>query len=295
MQFESADFALCLTHDVDRPYKTYQSFFFALTERPLYHLGTLRPGIEPYWQFEDIMALEADLGVRSAFYILNEPSLFATQPPNEWVRIENLIEHAGRYDVTDGDLVRILRSLDDGGWEVGVHGSFHTDTNPDRLGVEKRVLESILGHEVYGGRQHHLKLGPETWRAQRELGFRYDASLGSRSSAGFLHGYDPLFPFDDDFALFPLTAMEVALPDPGTDFEAAQSACETLVDEAAANNAVMTVLWHPRYFNEKEFPGYKRLYRHLVQYALDCNGWVGPPLDCYEQFVLEDESVVGSG
>lgn len=294
MDIDDAAFALCLTHDIDRPYKTYQSLFFALNERPLYHLGTLRPGVEPYWQFEDIMALEDDLGVRSAFYVLNEPSLFTTQQPGEWLQPENLVEHAGRYDVTDEDFVRVLTDLDAGGWEVGVHGSFHTATDPVRLASEKQALESILGHEVWGGRQHHLKLGPESWRDQRALGFRYDASLGSRSSVGFLHGYDLRFPFDDDFAVFPLTAMEVALPNPGADFEAAQSACEHLVDEAVAHNAVMTVLWHPRYFNEQEFPGYRRLYRHLVEYALGQDGWVGPPIDLYEH-VVRDTAPVAEG
>lgn len=284
---DDATFALCLTHDVDRPYKTYQSLFFALRERPLYHLRTLRPGVNPYWQFEAIAELEAELGVRSAFYVLNEPSLFATRPPGEWASVENLVEHAGRYDVTDDDLVRSLRALDEGGWEIGVHGSFHTAADPDRLAVEKATLESLLGHEVAGCRQHHLKLSPTTWRVQRDLGFRYDASLGSRSSVDFLHGYEPLTPFDDEFVVFPLTGMEVAFPDPA-DFAAAAAVCEELVDEAAANGAVATVLWHPRYFDETEFPGYRRLYRHLVEYALANDGWVGPPGELYEWFTRNE-------
>ncbi|SDM61395.1 hypothetical protein SAMN04487949_2262 [Halogranum gelatinilyticum] len=288
-----APFALCLTHDVDRPYKTYQSLAFALSERSPSHLRALLPGANPYWQFESIAELEADLGVRSAFYVLNEPSLFATRPPGEWASVENLVEHAGRYDVTDDELVGVLRTLDEGGWEIGVHGSFHTDSDPDRLAVEKATLESLLGHEVAGCRQHHLKLGPSTWRVQRDLGFRYDASLGSRSSVGFLHGYDPIVPFDDEFVVFPLTGMEVAFPDPGTDFSAAAAACEALVDEAAANEAVGTVLWHPRYFNEAEFPGYRRLYRHLVEYALASDGWVGPPGELYEWLVQHERLPLG--
>jgi hypothetical protein len=278
-----AAFALCLTHDVDRPYKTYQSLFYALRERPRYHLGRFVSGANPYWQFEEIEALEDDLGVRSAFYFLNEPSLFATRGPREWLQVENLLEHAGRYDVTDEDVASVVRRLHDGGWEVGLHGSFHTADDPARLQREKRALESVLDEPVVGGRQHHLKLGPRTWEHHRALGLRYDATLGSRSSAGFVHGYDPVHPFDDEFVVFPLTAMETTLPDPGVDFGAAWSACEALVDEAVEHDAVMTVLWHPRYFNEREFPGYRGLYRRLVEYALERDGWVGPPADLYER------------
>ena len=274
---EGYDFALCLTHDVDRPYKTYQALFYALSEDPVYHLSSLRPGVEPYWQFETIMNLESDLDVRSAFYFLNEPSLFESRGPEAWIRTENLVEHAGRYDPTDDALASVIRRLDESGWEVGLHGSFHSATDRERLAEEKRVLESVLGHEVLGGRQHHLKLGGETWQYHREIGLRYDASLGSSSSVGFVHGYDPVRPFDDDFVVFPLTAMEVALPDPGDDFASAWAVCEDLIDEAAANEAVMSVLWHLRYFNERDFPGYRRLYRRLVEYALERNGWVGPP------------------
>ena len=274
--------ALCPTHDVDRPYKTYQALYAALSGDRLYHLSSLRSSVDPYWQFEEIMRLESELGVRSAFYFLNEPSLFATRGPGAWIRPANLLEHAGRYDPTDAEIASVVRRLDRGGWEVGLHGSFHSAADRDRLAAEKRALESVLGHPVLGGRQHHLKLAEATWDHHRDVGLRYDASLGSSSSVGFVHGYDPLRPFDDEFVVFPLTAMEVALPDPGDDAESARSVCADLVDEAAENGAVMTVLWHPRYFNDREFPGYRGLYRWTIQYALDSGGWVGPPGELLE-------------
>ena len=57
-------FALCLTHDVDRPYKTYQSLYYAITDLDPSHLASLVPGRNPYWSFERIMRLEEELGVR---------------------------------------------------------------------------------------------------------------------------------------------------------------------------------------------------------------------------------------
>lgn len=286
-----ASFACCLTHDVDRPYKTYQSLYYAAQEEPGYHLRTLLSDENPYWQFDEIMTIESDLGVRSAFYFLNEQHLLASQNPWDWFDPQHWIEHFGRYDVTSDAIIDTIRTLDNGGWEVGLHGSFHTPDDPERLAEEKRILDSILGREVVGGRQHHLRHTVETWQHHRNIGLQYDASPGSSTGVGFDHGYRPSRPFGDGFLVFPLTAMEVAFPDPNEHFDRAWEACERLLEEAASTEAVITVLWHPRYFNEREFPGYRCLYQRLVREALDRDAWVGPPADLLEtRFVRQEES-----
>ncbi|AEH37617.1 polysaccharide deacetylase family protein [Halopiger xanaduensis] len=273
-----AEFALCLTHDVDRPYKGVRSLYYATQERPGYHLGTALSGSNPYWQFEEIMRLEAELGVRSAFYFLNEQHLLADRPAREWLSPANWVQHLGRYDVTADEIVDVIRALDDGGWEVGMHGSYHSADDPERLREEKATLESVLGGPIAGGRQHHLRLTvPETWEYHREMGLQYDASLGSPTECGFHEGYHPLRPFDDEFLVFPLTIMDQALPDPAANPDAARRTCERLLLEAANHGATMTVLWHPRFFNEREFPGHRELYRWVVERALDLGGWVGSP------------------
>jgi peptidoglycan/xylan/chitin deacetylase (PgdA/CDA1 family) len=276
-------FALCLTHDVDRPYKTYQSVYYALAERRPYHLRALF-GENPYWRFEDVMALEEDLGVRSAFYFLDEQSLFRDRPVREWVSPTSWKRYTGRYEVDDRRIASVVRELDAGGWEVGLHGSFESYRDPERIAVEKAAVERVLGDRVLGGRQHYLNLDvPGTWRAQAAAGLRYDSSLGSSTEVGFQHGYSICRPFDDAFVVFPLTAMEVAFPDVGGSSGRARAACEDLLDEAAANDAVMTVLWHVKMFSDRDFPGYPDLYRDLVAGALDRGAWVGPPGDLYQK------------
>ncbi|WP_243637740.1 polysaccharide deacetylase family protein [Natrarchaeobius oligotrophus] len=276
------EFALCLTHDVDRPYKGFRSLYYATRERPTYHLRTALSSANPYWQFEEIMALEDELGVRSAFYFLNEQHLLADRPVREWTSPSNWIQHLGRYDVTRDDVVEVIRSLEDGDWEVGLHGSYHTADDPQRLREEKEILESILDGSVVGGRQHHLRLQePETWNHHRAIGLRYDASLGSGTDCGFHEGYRPIRPFDDQFVVFPTTVMDQALPDPGSEPEAARRVCERLLLDAARNDATMTVLWHPRFFHEREFPGYRSLYRWLIERARELEAWIGPPGELY--------------
>ena len=289
---EGHSFALCLTHDVDRPYKSAaQALFYAVTERRPGRLRTLVTDENPYWQFDAIRALEAAFDVRSAFYFLTEPRLLADRSPREWLDPDHWIQHLGRYDVLRDELVAEIRRLDEGGWEVGLHGSTMTAEDRRRMAVEKRRVESALGHPVVGGRQHYLELSvPETWRHQSALGMGYDSSLGSATDYGFDHGYGLQRPFDDEFVVFPLTLMEQTLPDPGTDFDRAWSAVESLLAAAAENEAVMTVLWHPRYFSETEFPGYRRLYRRLLARAVEADAWIGPPADLYERLDHGDQT-----
>jgi peptidoglycan/xylan/chitin deacetylase (PgdA/CDA1 family) len=281
-------FGLCLTHDVDRPYKRlYQALYYTIQDRDDRHLREYLAGKNPFWQFETITSLEDDLGVRSAFYFLNEPRLVESGPET-LLDSATWIEKLGRYDVTDPTIAEVIRDLDAGGWEVGLHGSYHTARDRDRLRTEKERIEAVLGHAIAGGRQHHLRhANTKTWRHYRALGLQYDASLGSTTDYGFDGEYWVQHPFNDDFVLFPLTLMEQTLPDPGEQFDRAWDICESLLTEAAANDAVMTVLWHPRLFADEEFPGYRRLYRRLVETALDRGAWVGPPAEFYEAFLAD--------
>lgn len=287
------EFSLLLTHDIDRPYKTYQSLFYALTQpqRRRYHLSTLLPGRNPYWRFEDLMRLEADLGVRSACYILREQHLFRDRPVRDWLSMRGWQLYAGRYDPTDPPIRDAIAALDDGGWEVGLHGSYDSFDDRGRLRSEKATVEDVLGHPVSGGRQHYLNLRtPDTWEHQRAIGLRYDASLGTSAEYGFHHGYGIRRPFGDEFVVFPLTIMEQSIPDPDADFDAAWAVCESLLQEAKEHDAVMSVLWHLRHFAPEEFPGHDRIYRRLIERALEMGAWVGSPGQFYEELSLDDPS-----
>jgi peptidoglycan/xylan/chitin deacetylase (PgdA/CDA1 family) len=276
------EFALCLTHDVDRPYKTYQSLYYAATGRDARHLLDLLPGRNPYWQFETVMTLEDELGVRSAFYFLREQDLFRDKPMRTWLRPKYWQLYVGRYSLRDPAIREVIEALDRGGWEVGLHGSYESYRDPERLRQEKLALERVLGDQVIGGRQHHLNLDvPLTWRYQAGAGLRYDATLGSARTYGFQHGYGVQRPFDDSFVVFPLTLMELTLPDVGGTSGRAWRACERLLEEARENAAVMTVLWHPCYFSESDYPGYAALYRRLIERAQEMDAWVGPPGELY--------------
>jgi len=237
------------------------------------------------------MALEDDLGVRSAFYLLDEQR-FRDRPLREWSSLETWQLYAGRYSLRDPAIVDLIRELDAGGWEVGLHGSYESYRDAERLAAEKRRVEAVLGDEVVGCRQHYLNLEvPETWAHQRAAGLRYDTTLGRSDGYGFEHGYGVLRPFDDEFVEFPLTLMDIALPADAADLEDAWRACESLLTEAREHGAVMSVDWHPRSFAESEFDNYRTLYRRLVERALEMDAWVGPPGEFYSYLDHPDDIV----
>jgi hypothetical protein len=290
------EFVVCLTHDVDRPFKRlHQSLYYGRHGDLRYHVESALDGRRPYVQFDGICQLEAELGVRSAFYFLQQPSPLDPTSPSTWLEPDRWIERLGRYDIRHPEIVDAILELQDGGWEVGLHGSLAAAGDPERLSYEALLVEDILGESLSGGRQHHLELSvPETWRYQQAAGLVYDSSLGSSDSVGFDHGHQPLWPLDDEFVVFPLTIMDVALPDPGEQSEAAWNACRRLLEEAREERAVMTVCWHPMYFNHREFPGYRSLYRSLIEYALELGAWVGPPREYYRRWLAPEQAATVS-
>ncbi|MFD1514291.1 polysaccharide deacetylase family protein [Halomarina rubra] len=275
------EFALCLTHDVDRTREGLRGLYYGARDRDISRFASVLPGRNTYWQFDTIMNLEASLGVRSAFYFLVEKDLFTDFPVREWLRPNNWVLYRGRYDVNSDAVADTVRQLDDGGWEVGVHGSYRSFADLKRFRYEKSVVEAIVGHEIVGGRQHYLNLSiPETWQHHAEVGLRYDTTLGSSTGYGFDHGYGLVRPFDG-FVVFPLTLMDITLPNVSNDYDHAWRECERLLEEARENDAVMTVDWHQRCFSDIAFPRYGELYRRIIERALEMGAWVGPPGELY--------------
>lgn len=297
--FDDFQFALCLTHDVDRVYKTFQGPFHAVAQGRLQPLKTTwGNGTNPYWQFDTVTSIEQTFGVRSTFFFLEEKRLFSETPIRRWLSPAAWPRHLGNYTLTDPAIVEQIRRLGQAGWEIGLHGSYDSYREPSRLADEKATLEAVFGQPVTGCRQHYLNLSvPDTWRVQRWLGLRYDASLGSSNVYGFdtpvsetdLRVVDHVLrPFDDHFIVFPLTVMDSAVMSTHDTTDKASDAIVRLLREAKDRSAMMTVLWHPRLFNDREFPGYRSLYEHLLEEADRLGAWIGPVEDAYREIVTSE-------
>jgi len=250
-----------LTHDVDRISKTYQYITKNLAKFKLKFLFQIFYQTNPYWCFDKIIELEDKYKVRSTFFFLEESLPINIFKPSKWFLT------LGRYNFDNKKIQQIIKKLDSNGWEIGLHGSYNSYKELSLLTKEKDKLEKILGKEVIGIRQHHLNLNiPDTWKLQSKAGFLYDASYGKKRGLGFLDKKNkPFNNSESNMCIIPLTFMEFNLMNEAeNNIEIAWSKLLEIINLAEKTNSVLSVLWHQRMFNEKEFPGYYCLYEKLI-------------------------------
>ncbi len=274
-----APFALCLTHDVDRVRKTFQYLTHLGPRRSLrianQHRSLTR---RPYWGFEELRRIEKDSGVRSTIFVLHEGR------EGEMTGLRGRLLSWGLADFAQPELAQEVQSLAENGWEIGLHASLSSVGRPSRISSEKRLLEDLLHVTTAGVRQHYLRLDlPRRWEEFANAGFVYDSSYGFRDRWGFRSG--SAFPFqlwgrDTGLDLWelPLHLMEATLEhadDPATE-------CTRMLDEVASVGGVMTVLFHQRYFDSRNYPGYTELYQRILREATARGAWIGRAADMLE-------------
>ncbi|MFC2162154.1 polysaccharide deacetylase family protein [Candidatus Altiarchaeota archaeon] len=277
-------FAVCLTHDVDEVRKTYQHLtrpvIYSLrgelgraVRQAYYSAGDLLARRNPYWTFPKLMEVEEGLGVRSSLYFLEEKGKVSITSPKTW------IHSARRYDFTDANVTELIVRLRDGGWDVGVHGSYYSYDNEKLFTCEKDRIEKVLDAKTVGTRQHHLNMCfPDTWNIHEGAGLLYDTSLGFKDIVGFRWGTCfPFTPFDSDelkairLLEIPLIIMDTPLFASRKDIE---KVCDELTDTVAAAHGVLTLLWHHTVFDEREYPGWIGRYERIVRRCQDRDAWV---------------------
>ena len=277
----NSPFAVWLTHDVDRVKKAwFHVLYYFLQQRRGYHLISKLRKKEPYWNFDVVMNIEGKHKVKSTFFFLNESLRCSFLKPQEWKLA------FGRYDINDEKIKEVIRKLNREGWEIGLHGSYYSYINKDLLFQEKKGLENILMKKINGVRQHYLNISiPMTWKLQHEVGFRYDASFGYTRTIGFREEkYHPFFPLGNEFMVIPLAIMDTALFEESRDPDKAWAKCLEIIELAEEKGALLSILWHNRVFDEKEFPGYALTYEKIIIECKNRNAWFGTGEGFLNQF-----------
>ncbi|OPY37230.1 MAG: hypothetical protein A4E34_00023 [Methanoregula sp. PtaU1.Bin006] len=279
---EAKPMAVCLTHDVDEMKKTYQWITYPLKMlKMLDYSGFVNQvksfikkiqGQEPYWTFDTITGMEKEVHAVSSFYFLWETSRVRFFDRRTW-------RHLGRrYNWNDPDIARLIRSLENDGWEVGLHGSFDSFNSQEKIHEEKKSLERIIKMPLAGTRQHNLNLAiPDTWLIHEKEQFLYDTTLGSNRCTGFRWGTS--FPFRPislserravNVLQLPLIIEDIPFfrnPDPWADFL-------LLFNETMVYNGNLTLLWHPAVLNSLEFPSWSGTYKKILDYCSGKNAWI---------------------
>jgi hypothetical protein len=213
----------------------------ALAARRLRAFRTRRPEDDTCNTFPFLLAASERRGLRSTYYVMAG----VTDPARD-----------GGYSLDDPWLQELLRRLNDRGHELGLHPSYGTFRDEERIAAELATLRAALeragGGTVAGGRQHYLRWEPGTWARYARAGLAHDASVGFADRPGFRAGTCFEYPVFDLRARQvlplrerPLVAMEASfLQYLGLSHEGAYDRMVELKRACRRVGGTFTFLWH---------------------------------------------------
>lgn len=179
--------------------------------------------------------------------------------PYSNARFQSLIKHLGDYA------------------RIGIHPSFSTHFNPEKLKLEIDRLSNILNSDIYCSRQHFLMLHmPETYRNLIRYGITEDYTMGYASEPGFRAGIcSPFYFFDlstekvTPLKIFPFAVMEGTLRDYlQMSADEAIIAMKELVHEVKKVNGTFISLWHNESLSDMyRWTGWRRVYEAMANEA----------------------------
>ena len=146
-----------------------------------------------------------------------------------------------------------FKRLMEDGFQIGIHPSYHTLHDLDRLLDEKSALEKVLGMPIREGRQHYLRfLTPTTWRYYEQAGLEIDSSLTYADHEGFRAGTcHPFRPFDIQYdremnlVELPLVVMDGTLRQyRALSLDDAETSITDLAKKCRNVEGSFTMLWH---------------------------------------------------
>lgn len=160
----------------------------------------------------------------------------------------------------------------------GIHPSYASNDDPEKIGVEISRLKRVLKREVTKSRQHFLRLGfPITYRRLISYDIKDDYTMGFAQQPGFRAGICSTFYFYDldlelatKLAIHPFMIMDATFRyylkvSP----EKALEAIVPLIDEVKSVNGTFISLWHNESLSDvNPWKGWKNLYGQMLQRAV---------------------------
>lgn len=277
------DFRMIVSHDVDVPFLYGSKDFLTALKlmggdmlkrknpRLAFHnfsawLKIKKGGIEldPFYTFNDIMALSERFGLKSIFFFMTDRSHSSFD---------------GDYNIGYTLTRRLIRDIHTREHEIGLHLSYGSFQDPVQTKKEFEILKTICGEEgikqkCWGSRQHYLRWEtPITFNNLEQANLDYDSTLCYADAVGFRCGvcYEyPVFHILKRKRLNvrerPLLVMECTVIDDrymylGTG-EKAFSLVKSIKDTCRRFDGDFILLWH----NTRLVDGRERkLYREILQ------------------------------
>ncbi|MGB0404034.1 MAG: polysaccharide deacetylase family protein [Salibacteraceae bacterium] len=216
---------------------------------------------DPYDTFDQFIALEKKYGLNQLFFFLvGDYGMNDKNVPIYSRKFQSLIKHVNDY------------------CQVGLHPSFASNSEPERLNLEKERLTSVVHESISKSRQHFLILDlPNTYRELIDNDLMHDYSMGYPDLPGFRASicspykfYDLELEKETQLTIHPFSFMEATFKyyQP-KEFEEIIDLVSKQIETIRNVKGQFCVLWHSDSLSEtEEWKGWNSLYEKVVKLAL---------------------------
>ena len=197
-----------------------------------------------YWMFDYWSKFEMSNNIRSTFYVYAKDG--NSDSPRSW-----LIDPS--YNIAENkNLKDKLKSLNEDGFSIGLHGSLKSAISLDQMKREKKILEESLGFEVTKTRQHWLNYKELKTPYIHEQLFAEDSTIGWNNNIGFrtciaskYRPYDHLNDCSFKYFIVPQIMMDSHFFDYGNN-QTMIEAIRLIDTMKGLKNLHYSISWHPR-------------------------------------------------
>jgi hypothetical protein len=215
---------------------------------------------DPYDTYETLMRIQKQYHLKSIyFFLLGDYAENDKNVPVSSRKLQSLIKYISDYA------------------ECGIHPSFASNTEPDKILLEKGRLRKIIRRDVTKCRQHFLMLQfPQTYRNLLQNDMTDDYTMGYAEDVGFRASICSPFYFYDlkeevktklrvhPFAVMDATLLHYLKVKP----DEALNIIKSLVEEVKAVNGTFISLWHNESLsNIPPWKGWQNMYEEMVKIA----------------------------
>lgn len=212
---------------------------------------------DPFDTFKELLKIKDEYNVKTLFFFLiGDYTTFDKNISSASSNFKSLIKSVADYA------------------KIGLHPSYFTVKNYDKLKKEKLRLEGIINTPVTLSRQHFLRMTiPETYQNLIDLDLQEDYTMGYAKVAGFrastctpFYFYDLDFEIQTPLKIYPFAFMDVSLKDfMKLSNEESLNKILKLREEVQNVNGTFISLFHNETLSENDvWKGWSTIYKSTV-------------------------------
>jgi len=243
---------------------------------------------KPNWTFEYWIQKEKEYSFHSTFFVAANTGYRHRDDPSYWIH-SKLSYNSQRIPIS-----KVTKTIEENGWEIGLHASMNTYKDRQLLSREMDTLRKNTDCKILGIRQHYLRFDVnKTWRIHEDLGFLYDSTMGYNERIGFRAGI--AFPFNPynfenerEYNLLELSLciMDSSLNTPvgeKLDVEKSIQRCYNIMDAVKQTSGLLVVNFHPHFY-VVPYPDWWRVYEAVLKRLLEDGAWVATAKEVAESW-----------